>query len=83
MNYTVHLKPMAIKDLKHLQKQDASRIAEALDKLQTALAGDVKKLTNFTPEYRLRVGQFRVLFEIESETQVVVYRVVHRRAAYR
>lgn len=83
MNYTVGLKPRAIKDLKHLQKQDASRIADALERLQSDLTGDVKKLTNFTPEYRLRVGQFRVLFEIENETRIIVYRVAHRREAYR
>ena len=83
MNYTVDLKPRAIKDLKRLQKQDASRIADALERLQSDLTGDVKKLTNFTPEYRLRVGQFRVLFEIENETRIIVYRVVHRREAYR
>ena len=83
MNYTVDLKPRAIKDLKHLQKPDASRIADALDRLQSDLTGDVKKLTNFTPEYRLRVGQFRVLFEIENKTRIIVYRVVHRREAYR
>ena len=83
MNYTVDLKPRAIKDLKHLQKQDASRIADALERLQSGLTGDVKKLTNFTPEYRLRVGQFRVLFEVENETRIIVYRVVHRREAYR
>jgi len=83
MNYTVELKPRAIKDLKHLQKQDASRIADALERLQSDLTGNVKKLTNFTPEYRLRVGQFRVLFEIENETQIIVYRIVHRREAYR
>ena len=83
MNYMVDLKPRAIKDLKHLQKQDASRIADALERLRSDLTGDVKKLTNFTPEYRLRVGQFRALFEIENETRIIVYRVVHRRAAYR
>jgi len=83
MNYTVDLKPRAIKDLKHLQRQDASRIANALERLRSDLTGDVKKLTNFTPEYRLRVGQFRLLFEIENETQIIVYRIVHRREAYR
>jgi len=83
MNYTVKLKPRAIKDLKHLQKKDASRIADALERLQSDLTGDVKKLTNFTPECRLRVEQFRVLFEIENETRIIVYRVIHRREAYR
>ena len=47
------------------------------------VGGDVKRLTNFTPEYRLRVGDYRVLFEIEDTNRVVVYRVCHRREAYR
>ena len=53
-----------------------------IEGLQNNLAGDVKKLTNFTPEYRLRVGNWRALFEIEGTT-VVIYRVLHRREVYR
>ena len=83
MNYTVELKPRAIKDLKHMQRQDASVLADALERLQSDMAGDVKKLTNITPEYCLRVGHFRVLFEIENGTRIIVYRIVHRREAYR
>ena len=45
------------------------------------LRGDVKKLTDFTPEYRLRVGAYRVLFEIENDT-IIIYRIVHRKDAY-
>ena len=83
MNYTVGLKPRASKDLRRIQKQDASRIADALERLTDDFFGDVKRLTNFTPEYRLRVGQYRVLFEVENENEIVVYRIVHRREAYR
>jgi mRNA interferase RelE/StbE len=83
MNYTVELKPRAIKDLKHMQRKNASVLADALEQLQSDMAGDVKKLTNITPEYRLRVGHFRVLFEIENGTRIIVYRIVHRREAYR
>jgi mRNA interferase RelE/StbE len=83
MNYTVGLKPRASKDLRRIQKQDASRIADALERLADNLFGDVKRLTNFTPEYRLRVGQYRVLFEVENENGIVIYRIVHRREAYR
>jgi mRNA interferase RelE/StbE len=35
-----------------------------------------------TPEYRLRVGDYRVLFEVEERT-IVIYRIRHRREAYR
>ena len=42
----------------------------------------MKRLTKITPEYRLRVGRYRVLFEIERD-RVVIYRIVHRKEAYR
>lgn len=77
----VELKPHAIKDLQGLQKQEAVRIASKLNEIEGGLTGDIKRLTNFTPEYRLRVGNYRVLFEVE-ETTIVVYRVMHRRHVY-
>ena len=55
---------------------------EKIETLQNGLTGDVKRLTNFTPEYRLRVGDYRALFEIEGE-KVVIYRIKHRKDAYK
>jgi mRNA interferase RelE/StbE len=83
MRYEVELKPRARKDLRQLSKADAARVVVALAGLEENLTGDVKRLTDFTPEYRLRVGDYRVLFEIEQPNRVVVYRVRHRRDAYR
>jgi mRNA interferase RelE/StbE len=82
MDYTVDFKPKAIKDLDSIQPQEARRIVQKTNRLQNDLEGDVKRLTNFTPEYRLRVGDYRVLFEVEGN-RVIVYRVIHRREAYR
>lgn len=50
--------------------------------LSQDLNGDVKQLTNFTPEYRLRVGDYRVLSEIEGSA-ILIYRIRHRRDIYR
>ena len=83
MRYEVELKPRAVKDLRGISKDDAARVVDALEKLEDNLSGDVKRLTNVTPEYRLRIGDYRVLFEIEQTNRVVVYRVRHRREAYR
>ncbi len=58
------------------------RVVSKIEVLQNNLGGDVKQLTNFTPEYRLRVGNYRVLFEVEDD-KVIVYRIVHRKNAYR
>jgi mRNA interferase RelE/StbE len=82
VNYSIKLKPRAIKDLKKLPVEDRRRIVAKIEMMQDNLAGDVKKLTNFTPEYRLRVGDYRVLFEVE-QTEIVVYRVKHRRDVYK
>ncbi|GDY21132.1 hypothetical protein LBMAG56_24780 [Verrucomicrobiota bacterium] len=60
----------------------ARRVVEKVERLRHDLAGDVKRLTNFTPEYRLRVGHYRVLFEVEG-SRIIVHRVRHRREVYR
>ena len=82
MKYNVELKPKAIKDLKGIPKQDGKRIVEKLKVLEDNLQGDVKRLTNHTPEYRMRVGDWRILFEIEDK-KIIVYRILHRREAYK
>ncbi len=75
MDYQIDFKPRAVKDLKDLPKAHSRRVMARIEVLRRDLAGDVKKLTNFTPEYRLRVGDYRVLFEVEGGF-VVVYRVL-------
>jgi mRNA interferase RelE/StbE len=82
VNYDLRFKPRSVKDLKKLPAELRRRIIEKVEEMTEDLAGDVKQLTNFTPEYRLRVGDYRVLFEIEGNT-IVVYCVRHRREAYR
>ncbi len=82
MNYDVRFKPRAFKDLKRIPRDQQVRVIEKIEEVADGLQGDVKKLTNFTPEYRLRVGSYRVLFEVE-DSSIVVYRVRHRRDVYR
>ena len=81
MIYLIELLPKAVKDLTKLPKAEAVSIVEQIRSLENGLVGDVKKLTNFTPEYRLRVGKYRVLFEIDGQ-QIIVYRIAHRKEAY-
>ena len=81
MKYQIEFKPRALKDLKAFNKSEARRIVEKIKLMKEDLSGDVKRLTNFTPEYRLRVGNYRVLFELEGD-KVVIYRIRHRKDAY-
>jgi mRNA interferase RelE/StbE len=81
LRYEVLLKPKAIKDLEKLPANLQTRILDKVELMQDDLSGDVKHLTNFTPEYRLRVGDYRILFEIETDA-IVIYRIKHRSEAY-
>jgi mRNA interferase RelE/StbE len=82
MRYTIELKPKAEKDLKGLSASNRGRVVERLRWLEEDLRGDVKRLSNYTPEYRMRAGDYRVLFEV-AENRIVVYRILHRGEAYR
>jgi len=80
--YQVELKPKAVKDLKSLPKADQKKVSCRLQAMENNLEGDVRKLTNHTPEFRMRAGNYRALFEIEG-TKIIVYRILHRLEVYR
>ena len=80
--YKVVVKSQAEKDLKGIYKPDAIKILKKIVNLENGLTGDIKKLTNFTPEYRLRVGDYRILFEVENDT-INIYRIIHRKDSYK
>ncbi|HEX9781870.1 MAG TPA: type II toxin-antitoxin system RelE/ParE family toxin [Opitutaceae bacterium] len=82
MKLRVELKPKAEKDLKAMSLPDRIRMVERLRWLEDNLRGDVKRLSNHFPEYRMRVGDWRALFEVAGDC-VVVYRILHRKEAYR
>lgn len=82
MTYTLEFKPRAVKDLDSLPRETAQRVLRKVDEMRNDLKGDVKRLANFTPEFRLRVGNYRVLFELEG-AKAIIYRVLHRSDAYR
>ena len=82
MKYNIQFKPRAVKDIERLSSRMQFQIIKGIEAMSNDLTGDVKRLTNFTPEYRLRVGDYRVLFEIENKN-IIVYRVRHRREVYR
>ena len=81
MKFTSELKPKAIKDMKSIPLKEREQIMARIDRMEEELQGDVKKLTNHTPEYRMRSGNYRVLFEVEGE-RIVIYRVLHRKESY-
>jgi mRNA interferase RelE/StbE len=67
MKYDIQFKPRAVKDIEKLSSRMQTKIIKDIEIMSSDLTGDVKRLTNFSPEYRLRVGDYRVLFEIEDK----------------
>ena len=81
MRYRLEIKDEALHQLRALPKEHRRNVGWRLDALQTDLAGDVKKLSARTHEYRLRVGTLRVLFLLEGDL-ISVYAVKDRKEAY-
>jgi mRNA interferase RelE/StbE len=72
----------AIKDLQKIDKLQANKILESICKLENyPNISNIKKLINHNPTYRLRVGNYRVLFDI-SDDIVVIGRIRHRKDVY-
>jgi len=82
MKYEIEIRKRAEKDLSNIPKSDAQKIADAIFALENGLVGDIKKLTNFSPEYRLRIGDWRVLFE-KSKNKITIFRILHRSEPYK
>ena len=81
VHYTLAISDEARDQLRALPKPLRKRIGTKMTGLQDNLAGDVKKLAATEKKYRLRVGDFRVLFRLEGN-QIAVYSVKDRKEAY-
>ena len=81
MKYEIEIKPQAIKDLERLNPSDRKRMLEKIELATNDLSGNVIKLRDHEPKYRVRSGNFRALFNIEGN-KIVVYRVKDRKESY-
>lgn len=59
----IEYKKKAIKYINSADREAKKRLKDAIEKIPF---GDIKKLTGFENEYRLRVGDLRVLFTVEN-----------------
>lgn len=85
MSYRVVITPTAIKERKRLDIENRKRIDAALKRLvETARPPGAKKLTGSKNDWRIRVGNYRILYEInDTDRFITVWRIAHRREAYR
>lgn len=79
-SYKIIFKPSVAKDLRHLPKKMVARLLERIEDLkQEPLPRGVIKLEGAERLYRVRQGDYRVVYEVDKDAkQVTIHYVRHR-----
>ena len=82
--YSVEVKPPAQKELETLPDNVLERVVRKLDALRdTPRPAGCKKLKGYEDQWRVRVGDWRVVYVIDDAAKLVsVTRIAHRREVY-
>jgi mRNA interferase RelE/StbE len=83
-SYKVEWKRSAVKELRALPKDAVERILKAVEQLSlNPYPTGVRKLVGSEHSYRIREGNYRVLYTVTASSMVVeIIRVGHRKAVY-
>jgi len=78
----IEISKSAFKQLQKIDKKNQKIILEKIKLLEDyPNTPNIKKLTNYYPPYRFRVGNYRVLFDVENEV-IKILSIKHRKEAY-
>ena len=83
--YEVYLERAAERDVKRLSASVFQRIISHIRALsEDPRPSGCRKITGSKSDWRIRIGEYRVIYEIDEKKKVVrVFRVSHRREVYR
>ena len=83
--YEVYLERAAERDLRRLSAKVFRRIIPEIRALaENARPHGCRKITGSRNDWRIRIGDYRVIYEIDEKTNIIrVMRVRHRRQVYR
>jgi len=83
--YKIEWKSSAKKDLKRLPKQAIETILTAVDHLpDNSYPVGSKKIMGTEHTYRLRIGNYRIVYSIENNRLIIeIIRIGHRKDVYR
>ena len=85
MAYRIEIKRSARKEMQTLPRRDQRRIAATIEALaEKPRPTGVRKIIGADDLYRLRVGDYRVVYQIcDRKLIVIIIRVAHRKDIYR
>lgn len=83
--YVLRIEPAAQRDLRRLDEKIVKRILDRCARLERdPRHPGAQKLSGYDVQWRVRVGDYRILYEIHDRAREIrVFRVAHRREAYR
>ena len=83
MSYTITIKPSVVKELKSLPKRAVGAISTAIEDLaEEPRPAGCRKLVG-KPLWRIRVGNYRVIYSVDDVVQIVDIRATgHRKNIY-
>jgi len=82
MTYEIIFSDKALKQLKKMEKKVQERIIAVLERIRIRPEAYVTRLRGY-PGYRLRVGDYRVIMDIDNkELHVLILKVGYRKNVY-
>jgi mRNA interferase RelE/StbE len=84
-SFKVQFKPAVRKDFRRIPQKILSRILESIEGLtKNPFPVQAIKVAGSDRLYRIRVSDYRIIYEVETETgEIMVHYVRHRREVYR
>jgi len=84
-SYSLSFKPSVERDLDSLPKPLIARVLDRLDQLKSdPLSRQSTKLQGAERLYRIRIGDYRIVYEVDTAAlQITIHYVRHRREVYR
>jgi len=83
-NYRIVIKKSAAKEIENIQKKDRIRIVEKIRSLSSDPRPSGSKKLSGKEKYRIRQGNFRILYQVIDDALVInVVKVGHRRDIYK
>ena len=79
--YHIEFADSVADDLRALPKKVADQILRKIARLENGLHGNIKRLQNEDVGCRLRMGDYRILFDVERD-RIVIQKVGNRKDVY-
>ncbi len=85
MAYAIRFRPSAARAMRKLPRAAQERIAPRIEALgENPRPPDAEKLTGQQSGYRIRAGEYRILYEVRDAVFIVtIMKIGHRREVYR